>query len=181
VGPRAGPDVVEKGKISCPSENQTPAVETVARRYHSLLSLLESIRRDETVSVNKASPASPQLTARSGQSAQFSVLTAFGRTFTCIQTLYTPATVHTSRDRCMIAFQERGRYHVHLFTMTLVSANGLYIVRVHHCTLAQVEHIRGAKRRCKLHRALGDLKRYPCEPLQCLWLYCHFVGPWPLF
>jgi hypothetical protein len=30
---------------------------------------LYSIRGDETVSVNKASPVSPQLTARSGQSA----------------------------------------------------------------------------------------------------------------
>jgi hypothetical protein len=47
-------------------------------------SQLKSIRGDETVSVNKASPASPQLTARSGQSAQFSVLTAFGCTLTCI-------------------------------------------------------------------------------------------------
>jgi hypothetical protein len=31
---------------------------------------LQSIRGDETVNVNKPSPVSPQLTARSGQSAQ---------------------------------------------------------------------------------------------------------------
>jgi hypothetical protein len=32
------------------------------------------------------------------------VLIAFGRKLTCIQTLDTPATVHPSRDRCMISF-----------------------------------------------------------------------------
>jgi hypothetical protein len=32
--------------------------------------LMQSIRGDETVNVNKPSPVSPQLTARSGQSAQ---------------------------------------------------------------------------------------------------------------
>jgi hypothetical protein len=37
--------------------------------------LLQSIRGDETVNVNKPSPVSPQLIARSGQSVQFSVLT----------------------------------------------------------------------------------------------------------
>jgi hypothetical protein len=31
---------------------------------------LQSIRKDETVNVNKPSPVSPQLRARSGQSAQ---------------------------------------------------------------------------------------------------------------
>jgi hypothetical protein len=35
-----------------------------------LPSLLQSIRGEETVNVNKPSPVSPQLTARSGQSAQ---------------------------------------------------------------------------------------------------------------
>jgi hypothetical protein len=65
---------------------------------------LQSIREDETVNVNKPSPVSPQLTARSAQSAQFRLLTAFGRTLTCIQTLDTPATVHPSRDRCMNSF-----------------------------------------------------------------------------
>jgi hypothetical protein len=65
---------------------------------------LQSIRGDETVNINKPSPMSPQLTARSGQSAQFRVLTAFGRTLTCIQTLDTPAKVNPSRDRCMISF-----------------------------------------------------------------------------
>jgi hypothetical protein len=80
---------------------------------------LQSIPGDETVNVNKPSPVSPQLTARSGQSAQlvppqlrawsgqsaqFRLLTAFGRTLICIQTLDTPATVHPSRDRRMISF-----------------------------------------------------------------------------
>jgi hypothetical protein len=37
-------------------------------KYDKLL--LQSIRGDETVNVNKLSPMSPQLTARSGQSAQ---------------------------------------------------------------------------------------------------------------
>jgi hypothetical protein len=81
--------------------------------------IVHSRRRD---SVNKASPASPQLTARSGQSAQFSVLTAFGRTLTCIQTLDTPATVHTSRDFILRA-KEISRAFV--YDDSLLSANGL--------------------------------------------------------
>jgi hypothetical protein len=42
---------------------------------------LKSIRRDETVNVNKPSPVSPQLTARSGQSTQLVLCTH------CIRTL----------------------------------------------------------------------------------------------
>jgi hypothetical protein len=42
----------------------------VNREPSPLRSILQSIRGDETVDVNKPSPVSPQLTARSGQSAQ---------------------------------------------------------------------------------------------------------------
>jgi hypothetical protein len=85
---------------------------------HTCFTIVHSRRRDI---VNKASPASPQLTARTGQSAQLVQCTH------CIRTLDTRATVHTSRDRCMISFQERRRYHVHLFTMTLSSPRMDYI------------------------------------------------------
>jgi hypothetical protein len=93
--PRAAPDPMQNGKIALSFRESNPGL--AARN-------LQSISGDETVSVNKAIPASPQLTARSGQSAQFSVLTASGCTLTCIQTLDTPAKVHASRDRCMISF-----------------------------------------------------------------------------
>jgi hypothetical protein len=82
---------------------------------------LQSICGVERVSINTASPASPQLTARSGQSAQFQCTHCIRTHVTCIQTLDTPAAVRASRDRCMISFEERRRYHVHLFTMTLSS------------------------------------------------------------
>jgi hypothetical protein len=75
-----------------------------AHMHFKKIRALQSIRGDERVHVNKPSPVSPQLTARSGQSAQFMLFTAFGRTLTYIRTLDTPATVHPSRLRCMISF-----------------------------------------------------------------------------
>jgi hypothetical protein len=86
--------------------------------------LLQSIREEETVNVNKPSPVSPQPTARSGQSAQLVQGTHCIRTHVNLNSDFghpckgTPIT--WSLHDFILRAKEISR-HVHLFTMTFSS------------------------------------------------------------
>jgi hypothetical protein len=90
---------------------------------------LQSIRGDETVNVNKPSPVSPQLTARSGQSAQLVQGTHCIRKYVNLHSAFghpcngTPIT--WSLHDFILRAKEISRAFV--YDDFLVSANGLYM------------------------------------------------------
>jgi hypothetical protein len=97
---------------------QWPLEDNISGQYP--VTIVHSRRRD---SVNKGSPASPQLTARSGQSAQLIQCTHCIRTHVNLHLDFGHPCKGTRITWSLHNFilRAKRRYHVHLFTMTLSS------------------------------------------------------------